>query len=393
MTNGNPYSVSLEKIIAETLASFTELCLKHFSKKNKSEEKFQATLEFIKTNRGILSRIASVYYIKQGYKLLDDNIPLLMNDSWFVSEPQPIDSLKLNFIKESPIATPHSYENLPYKGDYLTNLIKVMYCGNEEKAPYRDNICYRLVSYKGYNELTFSLCSYFNYINSCEYLLFDFTHQILVNHKPNRQLDPFDFSNRYMVPGINTLLVFLDEGESWMYLHKRSKTNVAEAINTKHVVPAGTFQPIHEDDSFHNQDFCFYTNIMREFGEELYSDKEIIHPAGSREDIFQRRSIRPYHHLLQRRLGKVYYLGFGLDCLTLKPEIISLMVYNKNDFESFFGGLNFKPNNEGKPFAVPFTKEVLREYYMDREMQPVAAGCMFYAYKFYDQIIKCLNTN
>ncbi len=284
----------------------------------------------------------------------------------------------------------------------MSNLIELLYGGDETSSPYKPNLCYRLVNGNKNHELTFSLCDYYDFLNSCEYLMYDFVHKILkknifeeykagrgnVDIKVDRKCNPFDFSNRCMVPGINTLLIFLGK-EPLMYIHQRSKKTVAEAINVKHVVPAGTFQPIHTDDACHDQDFSLYANVMREFGEELYGDPDIVHPLGQLENIFERPSIAPFHQLVKRGLGKVFYAGFGLDCLNLKPEILTLMVYNKEDFEILFGGINFTPNDEGIPFAVTFTKENLHKYSRDIKMLPAGAGCMFKAYQNYDVIVNC----
>lgn len=388
------------------VTNLTEI-LETFASAQTNEKRFKQTIGVIKNYRGQLSQIAAKYYQTKGYTLLSNDIPLLIKDTWTVNSPIPINDIKLSFRKENKNNYCYTTGHLPLNDTYVSNIINLLYQGDKAGSPYRDNLCYVLQDYQDDKTFTFSLCQYFDYINTCEYIMYDFVYNLLaqnVNKAPsdqtgltidfNRDYDPFNFHNRYAVAGICTLIIFLDKEQPLMYIHKRSKKahDLAEAINVMHVIPAGTFQPIHETDSFHQQDFNFFTNIMREFGEELYSDKENLYPAGKQEDIFKRKSILQNVHLIKNGLCKVFYVGFGVDCLNLKPEILTILVYNKQGFVSLFGGLNFEPNNEGKPFAVPFNKETLLQYSSDIEMFPSGAACMYKAYEHYNEISVCLSS-
>jgi hypothetical protein len=127
--------------------------------------------------------------------------------------------------------------------------------------------------------------NYFNYINTCELIAFEFCKEIIKSVKSNDvfsadsiknklrlslrdQINPFDFNNRSAGLGINTILILLnDKRLSSFYVHKRNAVKLVEAINTIHVVPAGKFQPRHK--GYINEDFRLYNNLMREFGKEL----------------------------------------------------------------------------------------------------------------------------
>ncbi|WP_193368499.1 hypothetical protein [Pelagibius marinus] len=373
-------------------------------------ERFRRTFSFIRSNRGFLAQVGATYYKNRNVDLLGGVIPLLVTPNWLMDQLQPIE-VEQNYMEMGEsIDIPMTFtpKKLPIKGTYLENIVEVIYEGNIDKSPYRNALCYRLTrTFKenGVQRFEFSTCKYFDYINSCEYLMYDFARSLLQKTKkgnramgtPNieerhlqfeRPVDPFDLLNRSMVPGTNTLLVFLDIDDPIMWLHSRENASaIAEAVNTVHVVPAGTFQPVHVEDSFHEQDFSFFANVMREFGEELYGDEEVIDPYRVKHNIFERDSIRPYFRLCSRGLGKLFYAGMGLDCLTLKPEILTIMVFVRKDFEDIFGPVAFDAHNdEGVPFSVPFTKDMIHQRFSDPKTLPAGAGCLYQAYQHFDEI-------
>jgi hypothetical protein len=359
--------------------------------RQKPREQFIDIHQEISECRSAFSQAAMYYYQNKGSRLLGGTIPLLIKDSWIPQKAEPIENVKLSFSKNSTIQ-PIQSNNLPEKGSYIDNIVKLRYNGKAQEAPYKNNLCYQLNEIGKGSQFKFSLCNYFDYINTCEYLMYDFIRGMaragiskLIKGQYDRGIDPFDFTNRYCAPGINTLLLFSDNNKPKMYLHSRSE-KVAEGINTKHVVPAGTFQPIHHDDSYHERDFNFYVNIMREFGEEFYGDKDLVLPVNEKEDILKRKSIRKYHYLITQNRAKVFYLGIGLDCLTLKPEILTAIIFKLKDFDELFGGVNLKPNNEGIPYAVDLTRDNLKSYSKDITMLPAGAGCMYQTLQFYDDI-------
>lgn len=375
---------------------------------------FRETFEFIKQNRGPLARLAARYHQQLGHTLISENAPLLIQPAWRLRHLHPItvDHETLTFVPDNQTAQTYFRTTLPTHGTYLQNIIKYIYDGNDKKAPYTNNLCYRLTDLtvkNGIHEFTFTTGRYFDYVNSCEYLMYEFARKFgqeldqvageaddgtSVDLKLDfkRSVDPFDFSNRSAVPGINTLLVFLDHHRPIFWLHERfNPSTVAEAVNTFHVVPAGTFQPIHYADSNHEKDFSFFRNTMREFGEELFGDKEIVNPVGLQEDVLDRASIAKYYDLHKRGRAKLFYAGTGLDCLTLKPEILTIMVFVKSEFEEIFGDVHFwEHNEEGQPFALPFNRETVLRYLSQSATLPAGAGCLSQAYTHFDELSSCI---
>ncbi|TAN40564.1 MAG: hypothetical protein EPN25_07440 [Nitrospirae bacterium] len=371
------------------------------------EKAFLNTLDFMSNKRPLLGQIAKVYYEyvnrHNKIKLLHQQIPLLVSDQCFDGELYDIADIKCTYdrnfseIKRKDVDLPTKNKN------YVQNIIDHKYNGSEENSPFNNRFCYRIVNVISPKDIQFEYCYYFDYINTCEYQFYLFAKDVIRHIKKisdnsfnvsklKREINPFDFTNRYLVPGINTLLIFWDKSNPIMYIHKRSKKTVAEAINVKHIVPAGTFQPIHMDDGNHGVDFSFYTNIMREFGEELTGDKELVHPKGILEDVIKRPSLVPIDHLIRIGRGKIYYAGLTFDCLTLKPEILSIMVLFREDYEKFIGPINFTESFEGDPFAVKFDKPTLEQYVLDPEMLPAGAGCLFMASENYDRIASEMRT-
>jgi hypothetical protein len=365
--------------------------------KSKKQEAFLETLEYMSNHRSDLARIAGEYYTLNGYQLIHPKIPLLAGENFYYGELKNIDDVLCTYDRKR---TQVELKNLGLpdaKKNYVQSIIDIKYGGEEENSPFKRNFCYRLVDVKSPTQISFEHCDYFDYINTCEYQFYLFAAQIKRNLKNNifekkrlkklkREIEPFNLSNRYHVPGINTLLIFWEEDNPCMYIHKRNKKTTAEAINVKHIVPAGTFQPIHMDDANHEHDFSMYTNILREFGEELAGDRELIHPHGVLENVLERDSLKPIDSLIKAGVGQVYYGGITYDCLTLKPEILSIMVIQKKDFEEHIGPVQFIENYEGEPFAVQFNKQTLRQYCFDPEMLPAGAGCLYLALEHFERI-------
>jgi hypothetical protein len=369
------------------------------SRYKRKEDRFLRTLEFMGDNRGRLSRIANTFYrTKKDIRLLHEDIPLILNKH-FDHQLHPMSSITCTYEDQCTKLEPRRGRLPNERKDYVNNIIDYKYAGNVEVSPYKNHFCYRLVDLKSVNELHFEHCRYFDFVNTCEYDFFLFAEEVLTNiqkidqrkfdiGKLHRTLDPHSFTNRYLVPGINTLLIFGGGDKSEMYLHMRNKKTTAEAINVKHVVPAGTFQPIHMDDGNHEVDFSLYVNVLREFGEELAGDQELVHPRGVRENVLERPSLAPIHKLLRNGKGKMYFAGVTFDSLNLKPEILSILLLSRKDYEKLVGPINPIENYEGDPFAVKFDKKTLEKYAFDENMLSAGAGCLYMAYKNFDQLVK-----
>jgi hypothetical protein len=248
--------------------------------------------------------------------------------------------------------------------------------------------------------LRFGLDNYFNYVDTCELLAYEFCQKVVKRLKERAELDktsvkdkvkltlrnrtePFDFSSRSAAVGIDTALIVLDTDKpSRFYLHERGK-RLMEGANTISVVPAGTFQPRHRDDTYHSQDFDLYTNLMREFAEELLGEEEFRESSARLTDIFEIDVLNKIDFFVKRGLVKVYYLGMGLDCLTTKSEILTALVLEREVVDTFIQR-EFVDCFEGKYFEVEFSPDQLRRFMRDNRASPAGAACLWLIEKNFD---------
>jgi hypothetical protein len=190
--------------------------------------------------------------------------------------------------------------------------------------------------------------NYFNMLDTCGALEVEFAAQHYRNPAVPAALelcgkrrdatgqlkDPFDLRWRNAVPGINTLLVVnhMPGGESRFFVHDRTG-KVAEAAGTLHVVPAGTFQPDGLTEHPSGRDFSLERTIWREFAEELLGQKSVEELVLHGKDFLAEAPVRDLHALWTRPKPalRIFYLGCGLDPLTLKPELLCMMVVDARE--------------------------------------------------------------
>jgi hypothetical protein len=182
---------------------------------------------------------------------------------------------------------------------------------------------------------------YFDYLNTCEILGAELARRLIEGEEisPDSDLplrgrpqDAFDFSRRAAYPGVNCLTILLGYGDKevepadWVLLHKRDETQL-QAQNTLHVVPAGGHQGFAKGSLA--ADTALWRTLAREFAEELFNEESVSRQSENWAD-FNR------HPGVQKIVGcffegpepaaRVYLHGFGLDPVTLKPEVLCTMV-------------------------------------------------------------------
>ena len=227
---------------------------------------------------------------------------------------------------------------------------------------------------------------YFDFLNTCEYLVHEMAHARRVRRKrPPKRLHPFcglynrhrqadilDLSNRFAGIGINTATLLynveLEDGtmESFILMHQRSN-RVAEGIGALHVIPAGSYQPVGLElkSDFNRQ---MVNTVYREFGEELLGVKEFYHLGD--EDLLDPKY----------RRWDVLFLGMGIEPLNTKIEVLTAMQIDMDDPDNreMFGGHHtleglqkfFHTNYEGSLILVPLNGPNLRQYQRDPRTTP-----------------------
>lgn len=369
------------------------------SRERKRVKEFRMYRGFLTSRRKDAAILAESYYSQKGLAILNDEVPILYKPGWIPSTPIDLREVRLDWLSHQRFDLRNSIfskENiLPFSGErYSSLLLKYI-----EGIRLYDNPTYRLMSIENVEEnsylLKFGLDTYFNYIDTCELLAYEFCKKITRQVEKDKELsvhsikdeselrlrsrlEPFDFTNRSAALGINTALIILDtKRPSKFYLHERSEFELAEAMNTISVVPAGTFQPAHKHDANHSKDFSLYNNLMREFAEELLGAKEFTDLSSRLTEITKVEDILGKINLLVRKgLIKVYFLGIGLDCLTLKPEMFTALVLEREVVDEFLWS-KLVDSFEGKHLEAEFLPEGLRHFIEDEKIVPAGSACLW----------------
>lgn len=386
------------------------------------EKEFFNVYNYLKNNRFQLAKFAMEYYTKKSIPQLITGVNLLCGAP-AISQSDPIDLnygevslLELKSITKRPDENPLIHgKYFPWHGAYVDNILvlnkKIIEQNNlnEYLKPKLFNApIYQLVDFKTANGLlTFTCCSntYFEYVNNCEFLLFEFARaiykQFIANGKSpdvtklnaklipfRKAVDVFNFTQRCVGIGISTLFIMKDNGNVTFFKHKRTPGATMEGINTEHVVPAGTFQPREEMPNTKDLDFNIYKNILRELGEELLGREEMEGIKQSHDDITNDEHIKKYHNLFVKKHAKAFFLGWGLDPLTTKAEFLTALVVDIREFRNLFGEPQFKHNWEGAYKSFPFDKETIQNFVNGQDTLPAGAGCAYLAWQYREQLLK-----
>ena len=178
-------------------------------------------------------------------------------------------------------------------------------------------------------------------------------------------------------------------------LHWRDPEKVATAAGVYDVIPAGEFQPSSVALWDRRSDFDLWRNIVREYSEELLAAPE---HDGTGSQPIDYDSWPLYQDLERaRRSGALrpFFLGIGLDALTLAATILTVVVVDDDVFSRVFGAAA-RFNDEGEIVAVgggrvtegvPFTRTAVQRL-LDREpMASPGAACLALAWRQRGQIL------
>jgi hypothetical protein len=271
----------------------------------------------------------------------------------------------------------------------------------------------------GFVGFRYQLAKYFDYINTCEVLGAELADSLLTNPKSLQHVflplrgDParaFDFSWRAAYPSVNCLAIFLNYSDArrpkgnYFLLHKRDETQL-QAQNTVHVVPAGGHQGFAAGSG--RRDTALWRTIVREFCEELFNVEDLYKQPDSWEDFLLHPRVAKIRDVCFREqdpAARIWLHGFGLDPVTLKPEVIAtivvdwakvLMRWERPKIE-FNWELQKKVKKDGtRDQWVPLSKaELLRQArgsvqsLGDRFLStlPAGAACLLQTHRHYDLI-------
>ncbi|MEP7025545.1 MAG: transcriptional regulator, partial [Actinomycetota bacterium] len=210
--------------------------------------------------------------------------------------------------------------------------------------------------------------------------------------------NPADPGRRPLLTAVTTLTLRADRaaGTADMILHWRDPAKVASGGGLYQPAPAGMFQPSHDAMWNRVNDFNLWRAITRELSEELLGGDEDYH---SDTKPFDYASWPFYAALTKARrsgLANVYWLGLGLDPLTLAADQLTVLVVDAEVFDQLFAGL-VKENAEGRIIAgsdqagtaagIPFTAENIEHYTTREPMQAAGAGLLRTAWQHRDLLL------
>ncbi|MBE0564519.1 MAG: hypothetical protein IH621_01060 [Krumholzibacteria bacterium] len=360
--------------------------------------------------------------------------PLLCRDDWIPKEPvllgKPDEELNddsnqlvttgpyraagliLNRLGDSELFLNASRDLLPRapKGtdEYrsLSDAIRAVEKPNSDLFVSRPSYALSKVSGKAPFRLRFEKAEYFDYINCGEFLAYETIREAVRvpefgNSDHQQYLKAFDerltlresvgewnaISFRPSLAGVNVLTIFVDRqaGAATFPMMHRSRTG--SAAGTFHVIPAGEFQPTTNSPVAWRKHCTLWQTVLREFSEELLLDDEAKSGGLDMRALAARDRMAPLLQLIRAGDWKTYYLGMGLDPLTLKPELLLVSVI---DLWRFIDALSPLPqmkrlpeqNSEGEICGGPlgwgevFNSANLSRYRDDPITLPAASGCI-----------------
>jgi hypothetical protein len=258
-------------------------------------------------------------------------------------------------------------------------------------------------------ELRFTRGSYFDVIDICEAVAHELAASVLASGDPGavptlRQLplrasidDPTDLARRPVIPAISVLTLRREgPGAATCLLHWRDPAKVASGGGLYQVAPVGLFQPSSDATFNEANDFDLWRSIARELSEEL---------LGASEDYgSDHRPIDydhwPFHTTLAaaRRDGalRVFWLGLGIDPLTLVADLLVVAVFDAERFDTIFprlastnaeGHLVRLHDGPGATTGVPFTAPTIERFTTAEPIQPAGAALLRLAWHHRDTLL------
>jgi hypothetical protein len=389
-----------------------------------SQEDWRAVRGFLNSSRHELSLAAQHLYPPS---LLAAGTPMLARPGWLPSQPVPLDQVALSWQalswpalswpalswpalswqagsgSRAPVADgtgPDLAGVLPLRGDGSRFASYADALGELSRPGiFEDRSCYRLLDAKalpGSARLGFGPGRYFDLVNTCEAVAHEYAavqraagSPPALDELPLRSLigDPTDLRRRPVMVATCTLVLRADRdaGEAAMLLHWRDPARVASGGGLYQVAPVGVFQPSHDASWNRANDFDLWRSITRELSEELLGGGEDYHSDIAPID-YERWPL--YAELARARTAgalRVYWLGLGVDPLTLAADMLTVAVFDAALFDAVFSGL-VSTNDEGHlvtglraatgAVGVAFCEEDIERFAAEEPMQAAGAALL-----------------
>lgn len=320
----------------------------------------------------------------------DREVPMLATPGWLFDAPEDLSSVVIERASHDGDPQHLVERSRVFKGLNLagpSTYSEAIFQANPA-SEYFPGTIYRPTSVRaGDNRLTVTLerGQYFDYLDTSEVLAFE---AILGDKGLGLRrgiADPFDLTNRVASLGILTLTVCTSAAGATFLMHKRSgQYVVGDALY--HVVPAGEFAPSDLSLAAIDADFDLWRNITREFAEELLGLPDAQGQGGRRLDY---ENATPYRELNAAKADsdlRVRTFGIGLDPLTLKPELLTVVVIASSTFEQIFPSPLPRTPEGTVVEGIPFTVKNVEDYVTSASTRHGAKAVLKLAWKHREEL-------
>lgn len=356
----------LRTLVAERLsteagfrARLTEWLTSEANRDTSGSVRFLLTRASVWTDVGVLVERA----LEEHSSLRESHdVPLLTQPGWIPSKPIPLLPERILMRREmSPpadnwMAAKRLLRGYGYWPIVSGQTMSTLHAAIDwfEKPNWYNGDSYRLTKVEPVNDtlrLVFAdePCGYFDLIDTTQPLEFEAAWQYEKTAAsiggPYRTWlgDPFDLTRRCAIPGINTLTIRRAGTDATFFLHNR--INVSTAANTRHVIPAGEFQPSGDSAPARENDFDLLRTVVREYAEEMLGVEDARGQDLAPIDYSSDRRYASLYSALTSGEASLYFLGIGLYPLTWKPEILLACVFDERAFDRLFKHMT--PPGEG----------------------------------------------
>ena len=345
------------------------------SPQERRQNRYESALSALTSDYGEVSNSALEYHIERMTDVeseraaaLSRKLGLLADPDWIPRLPADAASLTLEFEGTPARSTPSL-------GGFAHVLPSSSLSGHLSSSQGRNGYLFDAPTYHltglslGESGLTlrFGITTYFEFLDTNRSLAVEYASAYADGGSFGRRQIPRrhalqDVTNVGDVlhpAAVTTLLLRLprEPGSGATFYYLQRNESLAHSAKLIGLVPSGMFQPASAHPDALVNDLSILRNVQREFAEELLGYEELREPSPY---IEASSAFIDLDDLLDMGLARLYFLGVGLDPLTLVAEIMTALVMTDEAFElvlsdrleahSSEGLIPMNENLEGLPF-------------------------------------------
>ena len=330
-----------------------------------------------------------------------NDFPMLSQDGWVPESPFDLDEIQLEW--KEPDEPDDLVEVSRRSASKLVSPLALRGANGYSAALTRvgglhlfNGRIYRLLEVEfseSVKRMLFTEGVYFDYLDTSEVLTFEAQLRDQSNTTVRKRSSyrrrlrsPFDFRNRVASLGIDTLTIRVEAQSAGFFLHRRDPARVVNNSSLIGVCPAGEFTPSDMTYEAVKNDLTLWRNVMREFAEEFLGAEEAQGRGGSWINYDEDS---PYGELSRGRDAgriRIKVLGFGIDPLPWKPELLTVCLIDADCFDAIFDNM-LDSNDEGLLLkgksrkGLPFDNATVTRYCNGRDISPNAKACLQLAWR------------